>query len=224
MERTVFIYILIDPIDNNVKYIGQTFRIERRLSEHLRPTTNSKKDRWIKSLINKDLQPTLVVIDECIIEDWVWLERYWVSQFKTWGFELKNGTEGGDGSYGVIPWNKGLKGAFKHSDESKEKMSKSRKGKPKNYVIRWSDERKMKFSATMTGRKLNMKVDKNGANNSNSKIVYCYDLGYNLVKIYDYGRQSKEDGFNPSLVSEVCRGAKLTHRGHIFSFTPIIKN
>jgi hypothetical protein len=34
--------------------------------------------------------------------EWGFWEIYWINQFKTWGFELKNLTNGGDGgSLGV---------------------------------------------------------------------------------------------------------------------------
>lgn len=42
---------------------------------------------------------------------------------------LVNLTDGGDGTLNTISWNKGKKGLFKHSEETKIKLSKQKKGK-----------------------------------------------------------------------------------------------
>ena len=46
----------------------------------------------------------MTVIDE-VIGDWEWLEKYWIEQFKQWGFLLTNHTKGGEGAYGAGQWN-----------------------------------------------------------------------------------------------------------------------
>lgn len=85
-------------------------------------------------------------------------------------------------------------------------------------------------------------IDKNGLNNniknlewvtskensrfSNAKKVYCYDIN-GLVKVYDCGVDTKEDGFNPGHVASVCRGdipkgchfPIIRHKNHVFSYT-----
>lgn len=42
------------------------------------------------------LKPIIEIIDEVPVSEWEFWEIYWISQFKTWGFDLTNGTEGGD--------------------------------------------------------------------------------------------------------------------------------
>jgi hypothetical protein len=59
---------------------------------------------------------------------------------------LRNKTDGGDGSTGIIPWNKGVTGIVKASDATKQKMSKLRKGVTK------SDETKHRMSAHQKGK------------------------------------------------------------------------
>jgi hypothetical protein len=59
---------------------------------------------------------------------------------------LRNKTDGGDGSAGIIPWNKGVIGKVKASDATKEKMSKIRKSVTK------SDETKHRMSAHQKGK------------------------------------------------------------------------
>jgi hypothetical protein len=95
-----YIYILIDPRDNKIKYIGKSNNVEDRYVRHLRQCnseTPTKKNNWIKSLKEKGLKPLYEVIDECDSDYINDLEVYWIEQFRQWGIELKNMTEGGDG-------------------------------------------------------------------------------------------------------------------------------
>jgi hypothetical protein len=92
-----YIYTLTDPIDNLVKYIGRTKNIKQRYYTHTKNSKdNTPKNNWIKSLKNNELKPIIEILDEgdeTNIDD---LEIYWISQFKTWGFDLKNWTSGGE--------------------------------------------------------------------------------------------------------------------------------
>jgi len=125
--REIKIYTLSD--ETGVKYVGKTSDTKKRLYRHVYDAKTkkilNKRDAWIKSLLNKGEKPKLEIIDIVIEEDWVIMEQYWISQFKCWGFNLKNMTEGGDGIYGLI-----------HSDKTKKKMSETKKGKtPKNFDL-----------------------------------------------------------------------------------------
>lgn len=226
--KTIIVYTLTDPRDKLIKYLGVTYRPKRRLYEHLNSDENTIKGTWIKKLKSLNLKPIYDEIDVTDSDNYVWVEQYWISQLKSWGFPLKNMTDGGDGSYGVIPWNKGLVGVFKHSEESKKKMSEYRKehtnginngfyGKTHSNIV------KQKLSDRMKGSKWDdlRRGKLSGDNNPNSKKVYCYDLDGNLIKIYDTGISTKVDGFNPNLVSKVCRKKMLTHKGYVFSFSEI---
>jgi hypothetical protein len=217
-NRKVWIYGLIDPRNNEVKYVGKTFRLERRFKDHLTEKGNTLKTSWIKKLKKLNLVPELFILDETNILECDLLEIFWISQMKTWGFDLKNMTKGGDGSYGVKPWNKGLKGIFHHTDESKKKMSEQRKGKELTWFKdkKWSEDRRKKMSEQRKGRKLG-KYKSNG----NYKKVYCYDKIGNLVKIYKSGKDTENDGFDSDIVSKVCRKINKTHKGYIFSLSEI---
>lgn len=92
---------------------------------------------------------------------------------------LVNLTDGGDGSLNTNSWNKGKKGLFKHSEETKKKLSENKKGKPltqnqinsfktrkkSNYWLgkKLSEEHKLKLSKSKIGK------------NSINKGVYKYD-------------------------------------------------
>lgn len=222
--KEIFVYTLTDPIDGLIKYVGITSRPTRRMVDHLNDKRNNLKSTWIKSLKNLGLTPLFEIIDVTDEENYCKVEQYWISQMKTWGFHLKNMTDGGDGSYGVKPWNKGLKGVFKHSDKSKEKMSKYRKentlGEKNGFFGKQhSNETKEKARERMLGSNWNevQREKLSGLNHPSRKPVYCYDLNGNLIKKYNAAIDAEIDGFSAHAISRVCRGIIKTHKSHIFS-------
>jgi hypothetical protein len=96
-ERQTFIYILIDPRDGQVRYVGKTNNTKRRYNHHLIDNVKSYKSSWVKQLRKIELRPTLEVIDEVPIDEWVFWEKYWIAQFRAWGFNLTNLSDGGEG-------------------------------------------------------------------------------------------------------------------------------
>lgn len=128
------IYVLFDPIDKTPAYIGKSGNPVKRLLKHIQQSLNknghlTKKEAWIKSLAFKNLLPELEILDEVLILEWKFWETHYISLFKSWGFELKNGTNGGDGwSEGHAPWNKGIA----LSEEFKQKLSELKIGELNN--------------------------------------------------------------------------------------------
>jgi len=113
-----YIYTLVDPETDKVRYVGKTnVKPQNRYNQHIyqwkRSIRLTKVNSWIKHLSLKDKKPKMVVIDN-IKGEWIWLEQYWIAQFKTWGFDLTNHTDGGEGTTG-----------YKATTESKEKRLKS---------------------------------------------------------------------------------------------------
>lgn len=94
------IYSLSDPETGKVRYIGKTCNLNSRFANHIqRKTTHSHKSCWIQSLKKKGLFPIIEVIDE-VGEDWEFWESYYISLYKSWGFNLTNLTSGGIGIKG----------------------------------------------------------------------------------------------------------------------------
>lgn len=106
--KTIKIYTLDDPITGYIKYVGKTTsplttRLSAHIYEALKRNTKSYRCSWIKHLNSKNLKPTINLLDEIqYTSDWEWLEQYWISQIKTWGFKITNLTDGGDGNKGQI--------------------------------------------------------------------------------------------------------------------------
>lgn len=111
----IYIYILRHPLTNKIRYVGKTNNIKKRLKNHINATrrgVKSHKNNWIKGLLNEGLKPKMEVIDEIDSDNWVWLEQYWIAQFKAWGFNLTNMTDGGENPPSWL--------GRTHSDEYKE--------------------------------------------------------------------------------------------------------
>lgn len=112
------IYFLQDPMNPFKGYIGKTDHPDRRKKSHFYNSSlipKTKKNDWIKNLKSQNMLPIFKEVDVVLKSEWKFWEIYWISQFKTWEFELKNGTDGGDG--------------ITMTPETKEKMSIAKKGK-----------------------------------------------------------------------------------------------
>lgn len=109
------IYALADPRDGSVRYIGKADNVRQRFNLHVSALKHkSKKINWIKSLKSVGLVPNVFVVDEVLKCEWPFWEMHYISLFKSFGFSLTNGTDGGDSG----PMLKGRK----KSAETKEKM------------------------------------------------------------------------------------------------------
>lgn len=98
--NTKFIYTLSDPNTGLVRYIGKTNNLKKRLSRHLSNnnlSNSTRKNNWIISLLRKNQLPIIETLDEVDSTDIDFFEIFYISLFKSWGFDLLNGTEGGDG-------------------------------------------------------------------------------------------------------------------------------
>lgn len=129
----MIIYTLASSFNpDNIRYVGVTSTtLEIRLNRHrnLKNKGNARRFKWIKSVIESGF--------EIIISDWQFSEIYWIAQFKAWGFDLVNSTEGGEGSI-----------EYKHTEETKRKISENHVGmKGKTH----SDESNKKNSISHLG-------------------------------------------------------------------------
>lgn len=92
--NNVIIYTLSD--DSGVRYIGKTNNILIRYKNHLLDKAKSHKVNWIRSLKKQQKLPIIDILDIVNDNDWIFWEQYWISQFKCWGFNLVNETNGGE--------------------------------------------------------------------------------------------------------------------------------
>lgn len=140
------IYGLSDK-NGDVRYIGKTGRkLNLRLKEHITENKKNYKNNWIRG-VNNDID--IFLIDEVASEDSNYWEIFYISLLKSWGFNLTNLTDGGDGGKN-----------FKHSEETKKIISNFSKG------VIFSEERKLKISLSKLGKKCPKCANKKGYKHS----------------------------------------------------------
>lgn len=103
---TTFIYALNDPKTGLTRYIGKANSPKTRLGNHLSrcrsPHERCHRSSWIQSLLTEGLEPILEIVKEVPVTDWRYWEKTYIHWYKTLGFDLVNGTEGGDGCPGAV--------------------------------------------------------------------------------------------------------------------------
>jgi predicted GIY-YIG superfamily endonuclease len=90
-----YIYALICPLSNQIRYIGKTNSVRVRYNAHLNDKSKSHKSSWIKHLKTKELKPKCIILEE-VKDDASFWEQHWISLCKSWNYDLVNHTLGGE--------------------------------------------------------------------------------------------------------------------------------
>ncbi len=120
MTDTTFIYALVDPRNNRVRYIGKSDDPQKRLLEHYKETISKNHNpymtRWLNKLSRMSLEPEVMVVDEVPKHCWPKYEKAWIRSMKAaYGKQIINIHEGGTGGDTMS--------GRKHSLETRQKMS-----------------------------------------------------------------------------------------------------
>jgi group I intron endonuclease len=144
-NRLSYIYGLECPIEGKIRYIGKTVDPENRLSKHIHESCRNRthKDKWLSKLLQQNLRPKLVILEEVPEELSSEREIYWIAKYKSMGFKLTNGTPGGDGA----PL------GFKHTEEAKRKIAEAGRGRKYPNRPPLSIDARKKISKANLGRK-----------------------------------------------------------------------
>lgn len=98
----IYIYLLRDPITNEIRYIGKTKDLKQRLINHINNAKLKKFNRhiynWILTLLNQNLKPLIELVEECNLDNWSEREKYWIKYYKELGNNLCNHSIGGEGT------------------------------------------------------------------------------------------------------------------------------
>lgn len=94
------IYGLIDPISNQIRYVGKANNVIDRYKNHLNKALdkNTHKRNWINKLKKLGYKPELVILEEVPINEWKFWEKFWIEYYIFLGCNLLNYTSGGDGT------------------------------------------------------------------------------------------------------------------------------
>jgi hypothetical protein len=87
-ERTsppiVYVYGLVDPRTNQVRYVGASIDPWRRRSEHLseaRSASQSAKALWLRDLLATGGQPQVLILGRTARDDWRSIEERWIASY-----------------------------------------------------------------------------------------------------------------------------------------------
>jgi len=148
------IYVLIDPRNNSIRYVGVTCKsIHERLSGHIRTARHdnrTRRDRWINCLSSQGLRPIIACIEETSDRN---RECFWIEYYANQGCDLTNHTVGGEGvpGYRHTEATKAILSeksrAYNSLPEVRQKHSLLHKGKV------MSTESRERMSKSQTGRK-----------------------------------------------------------------------
>lgn len=95
----VYIYALIDPRDDKIRYIGKSISPERRYEQHLHEKEiNEGKIGWINGLQMRGMQPEMKILEVAHEKNWEKRERWWIKRGREFGWPLLNISPGGEGN------------------------------------------------------------------------------------------------------------------------------
>lgn len=93
--KNIKIYKLLDPITNEIRYIGKTKNaLLKRYKEHIyraKQEHDSHVYCWIRKLLKDNLKPIIELVEECTEENWEEREKYWIAYYPN----LTNVSKGG---------------------------------------------------------------------------------------------------------------------------------
>jgi hypothetical protein len=160
-------------------------------------------------------------------KDWEPLESYWIEQFRQWGFEVMNYNK------------KGGNGVEFHTQETKDKMSKLKKGKkhnkihcnkgksnpklrkpkPKGFGDMMRQVRQGVSKPKGFGEKVSKNRDHKKVAEKQQKPILQFDLNNNLIREWSSIKHAADGtNSNASTISKVCRGIFKKTNGFIWKF------
>ena len=102
MNVTTFIYSLHDPETGHLRYIGKSNSPKRRLAEHFKEARRGRvkgyKNNWLRQLASRGRRPLMLIVDKVMEPSWAEAEKHYIKRARELGFDLVNGTDGGDGA------------------------------------------------------------------------------------------------------------------------------
>ncbi len=221
------IYVLKDPRTLEIRYVGMTFNsLKVRLKAHCFEKGKSHKLSWIKSLKNLELKPIIESIEEGSSTYEVVCERevFWISELSKFN-KLTNSTTGGDKnkimsddvrhrmSLSKKEYYKTHK--FKHTEESKKKLSKASKNRFKDP----NEIKKLKISNKLYEDSKTNEQKLNDILKQSHQVIIQYDTQMNLIMEFISLRDAeRKTGLNRRNISKCCQHKVNTVGGFIWRF------
>ncbi len=89
--KTLYVYALVDPFDNLIKYVGCSKQPKKRLYEHWTQFHDwGGKAEWMRGLKKKGIKPRLFVLASYPDDEAKWQEREWFYFLLSQGMPMLN--------------------------------------------------------------------------------------------------------------------------------------
>lgn len=207
-EKRFTVYLRKNLI-NGMQYVGQTEDFEGREYDWaclkvIYANELISADREKYGLENFETE-ILAIVDNR--EDAWKLEQKYIKELNTKTPNGYNICDGGGGSTGFEPWNKGIKGCF--SEETIQRMSEAKLGYiPWNKGVDkcYSEETLQKMSKAKKGK----------PNTALMKEIHQFNSDGELVKIWKKESDCRKAGFHHA--SDVANGKRKQDKGFIFKY------
>ena len=152
----IYIYALLDPVTQQVRYIGKTIRLKERLANQCNERSRTHRCYWIQGLLAQGLKPEQVILETLPDgSEWEWREMFWIAKGRQLQWPLVNATSGGDGVKNLAPESRQriVKAWIgrKHRPESLIKIGQASRGRKHSNEYKEFMKKKMKerdFSET----------------------------------------------------------------------------
>lgn len=216
--KEVYIYTLKDPISNEIRYVGKTNDVSKRLKEHLRKAKHSKthKNNWIIKLNSLGCKPVIEIVDCVSIDECSFWEQYWIDTIKSWGFNLTNIANGGVGGNLGYTVNKKISEKLKGRKFTSETINKMRLSAK---VRKLSDEGRKNLSLKRMGVKNSMYGKIRTESSKRYRKIIQLDKDLKPIKIWDgLSLASRELNINRCTISDVCNNRKSTAGGYKWKY------
>ena len=193
--------MLIDPLTGMVRYIGKANCVAKRLHAHIIDNRRSHKCSWIKGLLKKGVRPEIEIIDVVKKNEWQFWEKHYISLFRSFGYDLTNRSDGGEGT--------------EHSLETRLRMSAAKIGKPGP----WKGKKRPESIEVMRKNNLGKKQSAEFIEKRIKAIrrpVIQFDSNMAQIKEWTSAVEAKNNGF--SNVFSNLKGRTESCNGYIFKY------
>ena len=193
------IYLITNNVNGN-KYVGQTIQtIHKRWIGHLISARNGRGNSIGRAIrkYGKD-NFTVEAIVEGVPEYFLSaFEKYWINFHNTFRGIGYNCTEGGEGTRGVIPWNKGIATPA----DVRKKQSDAAKGRSTKVV---NLEQLRQLAKERVGTK---------HHNYKAANIYNYETCELIADNVSISQWCRENGYSQGTMSATARGLTKQYRG-----------
>lgn len=221
--REVFIYGLVNPLTQEIFYVGKTFNLVKRLWNHIKNCENKQKYKIIQHIIENNKKPEILCLEKCSVENWKSREIYWIAEMKK-KYNLCNKTAGGD-TPSIFNCTKVAKidpttnEILEKYDSIAEATYKNNMKSPSRIIDSCSG--KCCYSHNFIWRRL----DQNGNiiktdSITNRRVAKINYKTMEIVKVYSYMNSSEllKEYKNTANISKVCNGFNRMAYGYIWRY------